>query len=376
MLPKQSLQVGGWQPLEPLFGPALPTTLTKALSERYHSAQNRKRRAAMTKLRHRSPPPIPAGWQTRLLGELERNKLAAPPTEAPLTAEQFITLYRDAIERLEQQVAQADRHPPMRKQEVDLLCRCLLSCLTLEQAIRCAAEFCAMLHPRAGALSLDVNGDSALFRMDSLRQQRSSAACLVDLTGVFCYLQLFGWLIGQPLQPAEVLLPHPKRDDAAPFLGLFNAPVTVGQATYGFRFDTALLARPVIRHPSELAAFLQDFPFRLVGAPDTVLSWAQQVRGFLHGALIREQALPMLTDIAAGLGVSEATLRRRLAAESSSYQALREACLREEALRCLSATDWPLERIAGHLGFSSEAAFRRAFQRWTGQAPSRLRAQR
>ncbi|UEP50276.1 helix-turn-helix transcriptional regulator [Burkholderia ambifaria] len=320
------------------------------------------------------------GLGARLLDELTRSGAAlaqrpTTPAAAALTTTPggFVALYRDAIERLEAQVARGDGHPPMRKQEVDLMCRCLLSCATLADAIRCAAEFCEMLTPRAGALSLTVRDTRATFRMDSLRRTRSSAACLVDLTGLFCYLQLFGWLIGQPLRPDEVWLGHPRRDDAMPLLGLFNAPVDVGRKTYGFAFDAARLDARVIRQPGELAAFLVDFPFRLIDAAPAVVSWAQQVRGFLDAALAHEQALPPLTALATWLGVSEATLRRRLAAEGSSYHALREQCLADVARRCLRESDWPVARIAAHLGFSGEEAFRRAFMRWTGVAPSRFR---
>ncbi|RQR55818.1 AraC family transcriptional regulator [Burkholderia sp. Bp9140] len=310
------------------------------------------------------------GLDARLRIELSRSGV---PPAGTTTPGDFIALYRDAIERLEAQVARGDGHPPMRKQEVDLMCRCLLSCATLADAIRCAAEFCEMLTPRAGMLSLAVRDGRATFRMDSLRRTRGPAACLVDLTGLFCYLQLFGWLIGQPLRPDEVWLGHSRRNDAMPLLGLFNAPVDVGRKSYGFAFDATRLDARVIRQPGELAAFLVDFPFRLIDAAPAVVSWAQQVRGFLDAALAREQALPALAEVATWLGVSEATLRRRLTAEGSGYHVLRERCLADVARRCLRESDWPVARIAAHLGFGGEEAFRRAFVRWTGIAPSRFR---
>ncbi|ALX15823.1 AraC family transcriptional regulator [Burkholderia cepacia JBK9] len=321
------------------------------------------------------------GLDARLLSELTRSGAppadrTAQPQQAATTPGGFVALYRDAIVRLEAQVARGNGHPPMRKQEVDLMCRCLLSCATLADAIRCARDFCEMLTPRAGVLSLAVRDGHATFRMDSLRRTRSPAACLVDLTGLFCYLQLFGWLIGQPLRPTGVWLGHPRRDDAVPLLGLFNAPVDVGRKTYGFAFDATRLDCRVIRQPGELDAFLVDFPFRLIDAAPAVVSWAQQVRGFLDAALAREQALPALAELAAWLGVSDATLRRRLAAEDSGYHVLREQCLADTARRCLHETDWPITRVAAYLGFGGEEAFRRAFVRWTGVAPSRFRRER
>ena len=316
------------------------------------------------------------GLGTRLLNELARSG-AAPPDAAlrvhAMTPGGFVALYRDAIERLEAQVARGDGHPPMRKHEVDLMCRCLLSCRTLGDAIGCAREFGEMLYPRAGALTLAVRDERAVFEMNSLRRTRSAAACLVDLTGLFCYLQLFGWLIGQPVRPTAVWLGHPRRDDAVPLLGLFNAPVTVGGKTYGFAFDATRLDCRVVRQPAELDTFLVDFPFRLIDAAPAVVSWAQRVRGFLDAAVARAQPLPALPELAGWLGVSDATLRRRLADEGTGYHALREQCLADEARRCLRDTDWPIARVAASLGFGGEEAFRRAFVRWTGEAPGRFR---
>lgn len=318
---------------------------------------------------------ISQGLSIRLLEELQRNNLPAQENEEirELSSTGFVKLYRQAIEQLEAQIAQGQGHPPMRKQELDLMCRCLMSCSTLAEAIHCAADFCAMLLPRAGQLSLEVDGPHATFHMDSLRQKRSSAACIVDLTGLFCYLQLLSWLIGESLSPQHVLLGHPERADAVPFLGLFNAPVTVGQRTYGFAFSTELLSRPIVRRPAELTAFLVDFPFRLVVIPTKVLSVTQQVRFFLEAAVSRGGEQPSLEAIANILHLSTSTLRRRLKAEGSSYQQLRRQCLLDSAIHCLQATDWSISRIAEHLGFSNEAAFRRAFQSWTGAAPGRYR---
>ncbi|WP_245178193.1 AraC family transcriptional regulator [Cupriavidus sp. AcVe19-1a] len=323
-----------------------------------------------------NPVPVPHGMVQRLLDELKRQGVEVPPAagasgHAPPA--QFTALYRAAIEQLEALVAKGNGHPPMRKQEVDLLCRCVLSSRTLREAIRCAADFCAMLYPRAGTLSLGQSAGQAVFRMDSLRRAKSSAACLVDLTGLFFYMLLFGWLIGQPVRPTHVYLAHPRREDAMPFLGLFHAVVTSGAQTYGFEFDEALLDRPVVRQAAELDAFLEDFPYRLIGAPVEVVSLSQQVRGILHAALVHGARLPTLAELAERFDVSEPTLRRRLAADGSSYRVLREHNLQEYAEQCLCTTNWSIGRIAEQLGFASEEAFRRAFQRWTGHAPTRFR---
>jgi len=291
----------------------------------------------------------------------------------PFDPDQFVDLYRNAIEALESRVAKGDGHPPMTASEMGLLCRCVLSCATLEEAIRCAADFCALLHPRAGALALKIGDETALFKMDSLRRKPSPASCLVDLTGLFSYLQLFGWLIGESLSPRTVLLGYPEREDAAPFTGLFNAPVYADADYYGFEFDAALLKRPVLRRPAELTEFLAAFPYRVVGPAPSAPPLPSQVRACMEAALAQGKPIPEPVALANLLGASAATLRRRLRAEGVSYSVLREQCVREAAERYLRNTRWDVETIAARLGFSDSGAFRRAFRRWTGLAPSDLR---
>ncbi|SEJ54486.1 AraC-type DNA-binding protein [Pseudomonas linyingensis] len=317
------------------------------------------------------------GLGARLLDELRRSGAdhrAMTDAARHLSAGAFAALYRSAIEHLEAQVALGDGHAPMGKRDVDLLCRCLLSCRTLADAIRCASDFCAMLHPRAGILALSSNGAVAEFRMDSLRRRQSPAACLVDITGLLFYQRLFAWLIGEPIQPQRSFLGHPNREDAIPFLSLLNGPVEVGHPSYGFAFDAALLERPLRRHPAELESFLVDFPFRLAADEATAtIPLTQQVRSFLDAALARQLPMPTQQELGAVLSLSVATLRRRLQAEGSSYRALRDASLLDAAVHFLRSTQWPVERIAGQLGFSNAAALRRALVRLTGHSPSHYR---
>lgn len=74
--------------------------------------------------------------------------------------------------------------------------------------------------------------------------------------------------------------------------------------------------------------------------------------------------------VAARLGLSERTLRRRLADEGLSFQALLDECRADYALSLIGKTDIPLKELAEQTGFSSVSSLRRAFKRWTGQTLS------
>lgn len=292
---------------------------------------------------------------------------------ADLPTDCFAHLYQTATAALATQLASSDGHPVCSSLDTELLCRCVLSCRNLEDALLRAADFCAAIAPRGGALQLERQGERALFTLDSLRPQANQTTRLIDIANLFGYQQLFSWLIGEPLHIAAVHLTNADQLETAPFLDLFNAEIKVGQLRTGFEFDAAQLARPLVREPAELPGLLAAYPFLVLGERSATLSTAQQVQAFLNAALARAAAIPSSAEIAAAMSISDATLRRRLREEGTNYLSERERCLRRAAEYQLRNTSRDIEQIAGALGFSDSTAFRRAFHRWTGQAPSTLR---
>jgi AraC-like DNA-binding protein len=82
---------------------------------------------------------------------------------------------------------------------------------------------------------------------------------------------------------------------------------------------------------------------------------------------------PTLPQVARSLGLSERTLRRRLAGQRTSFQDLLEGCRSSLAGRYLERRDLALAEIAFLLGFSEPSPFYRAFRRWYGLSPERYR---
>ncbi len=83
---------------------------------------------------------------------------------------------------------------------------------------------------------------------------------------------------------------------------------------------------------------------------------------------------PPLADVARRLHVSERGLRRRLAAEETSFRMLLDQVRETLARAYLRDTRLQIEEIAERLGYSDAANFTHAFRRWTGSAPGRFRA--
>ena len=73
--------------------------------------------------------------------------------------------------------------------------------------------------------------------------------------------------------------------------------------------------------------------------------------------------------------MSVRTLRRRLAAERTSFRAIDREIRRSLALQYLRATELPIKKIAYLVGYEDPANFTRAFQMWTRRSPRQSRRQ-
>lgn len=93
---------------------------------------------------------------------------------------------------------------------------------------------------------------------------------------------------------------------------------------------------------------------------------AEQVAQRLRQGM-RNQAL-----VAADLGMSVATLRRRLDGEAVSFRALRHAIMADTA-KAMLGQGLHMAEVADALGFADFRSFTRAFKLWTGMTPARYR---
>ena len=89
--------------------------------------------------------------------------------------------------------------------------------------------------------------------------------------------------------------------------------------------------------------------------------------------MIESESVPTLPNLAADLGMSERTLRRRLEYLGTSYSQIRDEVLGFIATKLLACPEQTNEGVAERLGYSDAANFRHAFKRWHGAPPSCLR---
>ena len=80
-----------------------------------------------------------------------------------------------------------------------------------------------------------------------------------------------------------------------------------------------------------------------------------------------------LRRFSAACGMHERSLQRYLSSQGTTFQGLRDDVRRDRALERLTVSDLSIADIASEVGFSSAAAFNRAFRRWMQETPSSSR---
>jgi AraC-like DNA-binding protein len=85
-----------------------------------------------------------------------------------------------------------------------------------------------------------------------------------------------------------------------------------------------------------------------------------------------EGRIPQLSELAPRLGMSERTLRRRLAEQSIGYRKLVDSERRERARELLERRDASVTRVALELGFADVSALSHACRRWFARSPAQL----
>src|SRR5580692_9706261 len=98
----------------------------------------------------------------------------------------------------------------------------------------------------------------------------------------------------------------------------------------------------------------------------------------VRGAVEQSLALGTvaITAVSRTLDTSPRTLQRRLEEHGISFRVVVEAVREQQARAYLAAAELSLSAIASRLGYAEVSAFLRAFKRWTGTTPGRVRAAR
>jgi AraC-like DNA-binding protein len=143
-----------------------------------------------------------------------------------------------------------------------------------------------------------------------------------------------------------------------------------GCAGHRLAFDARLLETPFQLADATAQKLAADQCEKELAALDVSSGFSARVRERVLG----EGGVNDVDAVAKALAVSPRTLKRRLAAEGTSYSELLEAERKTRAEHLLKHTTRSVKEIAAALGYADTAAFSHAYTRWTGKSPTEGRA--
>jgi len=181
---------------------------------------------------------------------------------------------------------------------------------------------------------------------------------------------LMSWLSNREVPLKDVGFAFQSPDFAQDYAVIFPAPVTFDRAKTSIAFEHSTLGSVQQRSTAELHLFLQNAPRDWIFTRSREHTQSLRVRSYL-GQIGWENA--NLTQAAQAMHMTSRTLIRKLEADGTSFQVIKDDLRRDIAIRHLSIGQLSIEAIAHEVGFSSAANFHRAFQRWTGNTPSSYR---
>jgi AraC-like DNA-binding protein len=302
-------------------------------------------------------------------------RLAAIPAEllslsqTRIAAENFAALWIAVASELDDEFFGLDRRR-MKVGSFALLCHALLDCTTLESAVKAMGRGFALFldDVRLHLLVLDKQAVIAIDNRIASPSDRQFAdeTLLVMAHGLMC------WLIGKriALSQAEFAAPRPSHADE--YTLMFSQRLVFDAPQSAIHFDARLLQSRVVQNGTSVKVFLRDAPQSVFLKYRNTGSWTARLRRRLRGC-IGGQAWPVLEQVASELRITPTTLRRRLEAEGTSYQKLKDDLRRDAAVHYLCTTQKSVPEVAGLLCFQDASAFRRAFKTWTGVQPSHYR---
>lgn len=181
---------------------------------------------------------------------------------------------------------------------------------------------------------------------------------------------LLSWLAGYEVPVRSIQFSFARPEFAADYSTIFPAKASFHAPCSAIAFNTAELGPPGARSSAEMKAFLDRAPRDWIFTSFHEHSQSLRIREFLYRT---DWTHCHLAGAAKALKLTPRTLIRRLEAEDTSFQAIKDGLRRDIAIGDLQAGLKSIEEISQDVGFSSSANFHRAFRRWTGATPSSYR---
>jgi AraC-like DNA-binding protein len=243
--------------------------------------------------------------------------------------------------------------------------------MTVARTLQEAVEIAVRYQNQTGGItsvSLECADDRVAMVVDSNLQDESVLPFVMEEFFASA-LAIARQLVGDRFHLHTLELAYPEPAYAERYRQIFACPVHFGRVRNRAQMESYWLNEPIATYSAMMTAqlaVLMEQQAQARALPPRSTTAVEQL-------LLRPGNAGLTLDQVAGaLQLSVRTLRRRLREDGSSFRALCERVRLQTALRLLQEGT-TVAAAAERLGFSDARAFRRAFKRRLGAAPSKMR---
>jgi len=250
----------------------------------------------------------------------------------------------------------------------------LMSSRTVAEAMGLALRFLDLSHIFT-VPDVSVTGEEVVLALDVVDLPEDLARFLVvrDLAAIHTVLsQLVPG--GVPLSSVELAFRAPSSVEA--YERILGVRPRFDVARTAVRFGAGQLSRALPQGSPHSLALAEQMCRDVVSRRRGRDGITEEVRVRIAQALAQPAggaAAAGMPAVAAALAMSERTLRRRLAATGTRYQALVDEVRQALAEEMLETGLLSVEDVAQRLGYAESSSFIHAFRRWRGETPAQYR---
>lgn len=213
---------------------------------------------------------------------------------------------------------------------------------------------------------LHERGDVAWIRFPSLRGENAFVQVTAEwiMVAMIPFLKLF---VGEKAKPKRVAFAYAAPAHCAEYKRIFGGIERFDQPFTQLEMPRAWLDEAQRYRNSEVYASLKAQADRALSR----IEREESVRVRIERVLARRGTDGDITlaEVARELDTSRRSLLRKMSAEGVSFTALLAERRMQDAKRLLERPSASIQETAFALGFTTAAAFHRAFKRWTGMTP-------
>ena len=288
--------------------------------------------------------------------------------QARVSAKHYGALWRAIAAALDDEFFDQDSRR-MKVGSFAMLCHAVLSCKSLGQALERSLRFYALILD-------DISGTAQRDAQEAriVLADRAAGASHRIFAHELLLMLLYGvscWLVGRRIPILRTEFSYAEPAHSAEYRLMYCADLRFNRPNTLLAFAAGYLDLPVVQNERSAKEFLRSAPENILLKYKNGSSLTARVRRRLRQVL--PGVVPDFEQLAEEMGMTPATLRRRLHDEGESYQSIKDQLRRDLAISYLSHSTRSVMDIALELGFSERSAFHRAFRKWTGASPGEFR---